>query len=95
MRLGDVLDYHGNIEVPSSYSLIIRCRHKPSILVDEGDGVDRTKMLIVLLSNFARIYVILKENGQMIVQRVGKFLTCMIFLSDIPAKNMCCLSSSG
>jgi len=74
VRLGDVLDYHGNIEVPSSYSLIIRCRHKPSVLVDEGDGVDRTKMLIVLLSNFARIYVILKENGQMIFRVLGNSL---------------------
>ena len=95
MWLGDVLDYHRNIEVPSSYSLIVRCRHKSSILIDEGDGIDRAQMLIVLLSNFARIYVILKENGQMTAQRLRDALTCMIFLSDIPAKNMFCLSSSG
>lgn len=59
-RFGDVLDHNRNIVVPHSNGLVIRCGNESTVVVDEIDGIDRSEMLIVFLSNFSRVHVILR-----------------------------------
>lgn len=59
--LGDVLDDDWNIVVPGSDTLIVRSRQESTVVVHKGDGVDRTKMLIILLGDLVRIGIVL--NG--------------------------------
>jgi len=63
---GDVLDDDGNIVVPSSNGLVVRGRDEPTVVVDEGDGVDGSEMLVVLLDDLIGVDVVLeeKENGK-------------------------------
>lgn len=62
VRLCNVLDDNGDIEVPCSNRLIVRSRYEAAVLVDEGNRVDRPKMLIVLLRYLARVHVILRRR---------------------------------
>ena len=57
--LCDVLDDDRDVEVPCADGLVIRRRHKPPVLVDEGDCVHRAKVLVVFLRDFSRVYVVL------------------------------------
>lgn len=59
VRFGNVFYHNWNIEIPCSDGLIVGCRHKSPILIDECDGVYRSKVLVVFLCNLARVYVIL------------------------------------
>jgi len=58
---GDIFDDDWDIKVPCSNRLIIRSGDESSIIVNEGDGVDRPKMLIILLSDFSRVHVVLDD----------------------------------
>jgi len=62
VRLGNVLDDDRNVEVPRSDSFIIGGRHESTILVDEGDRVDRSQVLVILLSDFSRVHVVLQRT---------------------------------
>ena len=53
MRLSNVFDHHWNVKVPCSDRLVVGRRDKSPVFVNKGDGIDRTKMLIVFLGNFA------------------------------------------
>jgi hypothetical protein len=75
--LCDVLDDDWNIEIPSSNALVIRSRHKavevlagrfestrrnaPFALINKSNGVDRSEMLIVFLSDIARVGIPLND----------------------------------
>ena len=59
IRLGDVFDCHGDVEIPGANGLVIRCGDEPPILIHEGDCVNRPQMLIVLLRDFSCPYVVL------------------------------------
>lgn len=61
--LGDVLDDHRNVEIPSPYRFIVRRRNEPPILINEGDAIHGTKMLVIFLGNFPRVHVVLNING--------------------------------
>lgn len=54
-RVGDVLNLHGNAELPHPNGLVIRGGHELPALVDERDGVDWPQMIIVLLDSLACI----------------------------------------
>lgn len=100
VRLGDIFDCDRDIEIPCTNSLVVGCSNEPSVLVHESNGVDWSQVLIIFLRDLACSYVIL--GGQADVNDVNREgdptaekLTCTIFLSDIPAKKIFCLSSSG
>ena len=100
--LRDVFNRDRDVEIPGPNRLVIRSRDKPPILVHEGDSVHRPKVLIVLLRDLACPYVVLKDVRQLLITRIKsatlmmiETLTCTIFLSDIPARKMFCLSLSG
>jgi len=59
VRLGDVFDCDGDVEVPGANSLVIGRGHKPPILVHKSDRVDRPQVLIILLRYFPRPDVVL------------------------------------
>jgi len=56
---GNVLDDYGDVEIPRADRLIVRSGHKAPIFVNECDSIDRSKMLIVFLRDFARVDVVL------------------------------------
>jgi len=62
VRLGDVFNRDGDIEIPSANSLVIRSRNEPPILIDEGNSVDRPQVLIILLRDLTRPYVVLEQT---------------------------------
>ena len=62
VRLGNVLDNDGNIELPCTDRLVVRSRDESAVVVDEGDSIDRSKMLVVLLRDIARVHVVLCER---------------------------------
>ena len=57
---GDVLDNDGDIVVPSSNGFIVRGRDESTVVVDEGDGVDGSEMLVVLLDDLIGVDVVLE-----------------------------------
>ena len=63
MHIGlcDVLDDDGNIVVPPSNRLVIRCRQEPSIVIDPGNCVDRAQMLVVLLRDLLLSQIVLNR----------------------------------
>ena len=69
MHIGlcDVLDDDGNIVVPPSNRLVIRCRQEPSIVIDPGNCVDRAQMLVVLLRDLLLSQIVLNRwiNGEL------------------------------
>lgn len=94
MGFGNVFYYDGYIIVPCADSLVVRGGHEPSVLVDKGDGVDGSQVLVILLCDLTRVDIILERRVSAMIRMVT-WHTCMIFLSDMPARKMCCLSSSG
>ena len=69
MRFGDVLDYDGDVEVPCSDRFVVGRRDETAVLVDEGDGVYRPEMLIVLLRDFAGVKIVLQAS--MIISKLA------------------------
>ena len=59
--LTDVLGYHWNTKLPHIHLLVICGRDEPSAILNECDRIDRTQMLLVLLHNFLRVGVELKD----------------------------------
>ena len=59
VRLCDILDDNRDVEVPGSDGLVIGCRDETPVLIDEGNRVHRTKVLVVFLRNLPRIHVVL------------------------------------
>jgi len=59
--LSNILDNDRNIKVPCADGLIIWGCDKSPILIHKGYGIYRTKMLVILLSNFAGVDVILSN----------------------------------
>lgn len=53
MRLSDILDHNRDIKVPCANGLVIGCGDESSVFVNESNGVDRSKMLIILLGDLA------------------------------------------
>ena len=51
MGLCDVFDDNRDVEVPGADGLVVGSCHEPPVLVNERDGVHRSKMLVVFLSN--------------------------------------------
>ncbi len=96
VRLGDVLDDDRNVVVPRADRFVVRGGDKPPILVDERDSVHGPQMLVVLLHDFTGIDIILPIYVSILTRLQSKCsLTWIIFLSDMPAKKIFCLSSSG
>jgi hypothetical protein len=52
VRFRNVLDDDGDIVVPTTYRLVVGGRYETSVLVDKGNSVDWTQVLIVRLHNF-------------------------------------------
>lgn len=94
IRLRNILDDHRNIPIPRSNRLVVRGGDESPVLVDKGDGVDGTEMLIVFLGDFSGSEVVLptREVSTEIVDARRTERTWMIFLSCIPARKMFCLS---
>lgn len=59
VRLGDVLDHDRDIIVPCTNRLVVTRRHESSIFVNERDGVDGSKMLVVFLCDFSSAEIVL------------------------------------
>jgi len=75
IRLCDVFDHDRNVEVPGSDRFVIGRRHKPSVLVHKGDGIDRSQMLIIFLRDFPRVYIILlKLAGLLCIVKLSPHL---------------------
>ena len=51
--LCNVFDHDGDVEFPSAHTLVVRSGDKASVVIDKGDGVDGTEMLVVLLGHLA------------------------------------------
>ena len=64
MRLSDVLDDYGDVKVPGPDRLVVGGCYETSVLVDEGNRVDGSEVLVVFLRNFAGVHVILHTDGQ-------------------------------
>lgn len=95
MWLCNVFYDHGNVPIPCSNSLIVRCCDKPLVVVHKSNCIHWSQMLIILLRYLSTVNVILiHELDKLIKDRIIG-LTWIIFLSDMPARKMCCLSSSG
>jgi hypothetical protein len=92
--LRDVFNHNRNVEVPSSDRLVIRSRHESPIFVDKCDSVHWSQVLVVFLGDLAVVDIVLTK-GLGTPRKESSCHTWIIFLSDIPAKNMFCLSSSG
>lgn len=59
MWLGNIFDHDGNVIVPCSYGLIVRCGYESAVVIHECDAVHWPKMLVVFLDNFGRVHVVL------------------------------------
>lgn len=59
VRLADVLGHDGDAELPQVDLLVVCRRDEAAPALDEGDGVDRAEVLLVLLSDLACVNVIL------------------------------------
>jgi hypothetical protein len=59
MRFGNVLDDYWDIVVPSTYRLVVGGRYETSILIDESNCIDRSKMLIISLDDLVRSQIVL------------------------------------
>ena len=53
LRLCNVLNGHRNVELPHQNLLIVRSGRELSAIVEEGDGVDGTEVVVVLLYHSA------------------------------------------
>jgi hypothetical protein len=62
VRFGNVFDDDGDIVVPSTYRLVIGCRYETTILVDESNSIDRSKMLIISLNDLMGSQVVLQVS---------------------------------
>lgn len=58
-RLSDDLDRDGNVKVPHPHRFVVGRGDETPVLVNERDGVDRSKMLIILLHDLPRSHVVL------------------------------------
>jgi hypothetical protein len=54
MRFGDVLDDYWDIVVPSTYRFVVGGGYETTILIDESDSIDGSKMLIISLDDLVR-----------------------------------------
>ncbi len=61
IRFRNILDDHWDIIIPSSNRLIIRSSNKPPILIHPSDRINRSKMLIVFLSDLSGIKIVLYD----------------------------------
>ena len=59
MRFGNVFDDYWDIVVPSTYRLVVGGGNETTILIDEGNSVDRSEMLIVSLDDLVRSQIVL------------------------------------
>ena len=62
-RFGDVFDDNRDVKVPCTYSLVVRRRGEPSILIDESDRIHRSQMLVIFLRDLTSVYVVLTNEG--------------------------------
>lgn len=60
--LGDILDHYRDIIVPCTNRLVVTRRHEPSVLINEGNGIDGTQVLVVFLHNLARAEIVLRQS---------------------------------
>ena len=58
----DIFDHDWDVKVPCTYGLVIGRRHEPPVVINEGDSVHRTEMLVVFLGNLARVHIILHKD---------------------------------
>jgi hypothetical protein len=61
VRLGNVFDDDGDIVIPPSDRLVVRSRQESSVVVDPGDGVDGSQVLIVLLRDLLLSQIVLND----------------------------------
>ena len=57
--LRDVLRHDGDSKLPQIDLFVISSGHKLPSSFDEGDSVDNSEVLLVLLNDLCRVYVIL------------------------------------
>ena len=60
VRFCNILDDNGDVIVPSSNGLVVRGGDESSVVIDKGDGVDGSEMLVVSLHNLVCSCIILK-----------------------------------
>lgn len=56
-----MLSYHRDTELPKVDLLVVCSRDKATAIFDESDGIDGTKVLLILLHNFRGVCVILND----------------------------------
>ena len=61
VRLRDELDRHGDAVLPRAQALVVRGGDEAARVVDEGDGVDGTQVVVVLLRHLPRARVELHD----------------------------------
>jgi hypothetical protein len=54
MWFGDVLDDYWDIVVPTTYRFVVGGGYETTILIDESDSIDGSKMLIISLDDLVR-----------------------------------------
>lgn len=54
VRFSNVLDDYWDIVVPTTYRFVVRGRYETTILIDESDSIDGSKMLIISLDDLVR-----------------------------------------
>ena len=58
---GDEFDWNGNVQLPRPQGLVIRSGNEATVFVNEGDGVDWAKMVVVFLRHFAGAGIVLDD----------------------------------
>ena len=61
VRLTDMLGDNGDSELPDIHFLVICGRNESPSILNESDGVDGTKMLLVLLDDLLRVGIELQD----------------------------------
>mmetsp|Transcript_19776 Transcript_19776/g.42047 ORF Transcript_19776/g.42047 Transcript_19776/m.42047 type:complete len:318 (+) Transcript_19776:670-1623(+) len=59
--VGDVFDRHGNAKLPDEHLLVVGGGGELTVLLAEGDGVDRAEVLVVDLLHLAGVGVVLHD----------------------------------
>jgi hypothetical protein len=63
VRFSNVLDDYRDIVVPSTYRFVVGGGYETTILIDERNGIDRSKMLIVGLNDLVRSQIVLHVSS--------------------------------
>ena len=93
-RICNVFEINWNVPFPNTNRLVIWCCDKTTVIIDKCYGVYWIQMPIVLLKiQWIKLMIVNHDlTWQIFPERVSQHET---FLSLHPARNKCCLFSSG